>query len=176
MKLEYPIEQEDFLIFQLYTASQSEMIQKKKRKGWIGATVLFAATSIFFVVQENYPSAIYFGICTLLFGFLYPIYFSWRYKRHYNKYIAEHYQNRFGIPVILEINEEEIFSQDKAGESRFKLSEIEQVNEIGEYFFVKISTGASLIIPKDGVGDADSVRNEFERLGLKLNQMLDWKW
>lgn len=176
MKLEYPIEQEDFLAFQLYTASQSERIQKKKRNGWIGTTVLFAAISVLFVVQENYPSAIYFGICTLLFGFLYPVYFSWRYKRHYNKYIGEHYQNRFGVPVVLEINEDEIFSKDKAGESRFKLSEIELVNEIGDHFFVKISTGASLIIPKAGVGDADAVRDELKRLGLELNQMLDWKW
>ena len=35
MTIEYKIEEQDFLDFQLFTASKSDRINKKKRNGWV---------------------------------------------------------------------------------------------------------------------------------------------
>lgn len=161
MKLEYKIEEQDFLDFHLFTASKSYRINKKKRNGWVLLTVGAIVVAFYFYLNQNNAMTIYFGLVAIATGFFYPKYFKWRYKKHYKAYIAENYSKRFGQVETLEISNELIFSKGKIGEGKIKLSEIEKIEETNSHFFLKVSTGLSLLIPKRGLKDAESLRREI---------------
>ena len=119
---------------------------------------------------------IYFGLSALAFGLFYPKYFKWRYKIHYKTFIKENYSKRFGQKEFLEINSDHIYSKDKTGEGKINLSEIERVDETCNHFFLKISTGMSLVIPKKELESIDKLRQKFMEIGLTVNDKTNWKW
>ncbi|MEL6718386.1 MAG: YcxB family protein [Bacteroidota bacterium] len=176
MTIEYQIHEEDFLNFQLFTASKSKSIQQKKRKGQLFITIGSLVFAGYFYANASLVLAIYFAtfaVVTLLF---YPKYFKWRYKKHYQKYIREHYAKRFGETAILEIKSDVIYSKDKTGEGNIKITEIEKVDETNNYFFLKISSGFTLIIPKIAVQNVSELRTKLSSLGLPLHDCTNWVW
>ena len=176
MTLEYKINEQDFLDFQLFTASKSDRINKKKRNGWILLTIGSIVIALYFYLSENTAMTIYFGLVAIVCGLFYPKYFKWRYKKHYKTYIKENYSKRFGQVESLEINSDYIFSKDKTGEGKINLSEIERVDETDNHFFLKISTGMSLLIPKSELGNVDKLRKKFKEIGLIINDETKWTW
>jgi len=173
MKIEYKIEENDFLDYQLFTASKSKRTMKKKRNGWILLTVASIILGIYFYFQNNIAMTIYFGLIAIICGLFYPKYFNWRYKKHYKNYIKENYQKRFGEIEIIEISKEYICSKDKTGEGKIKLKEIDEVSETKNHFLLKISTGMSLIIPKREIENLDIIKNKFDEIGLKIIDELE---
>ena len=120
--------------------------------------------------------AIYFGIVVIVTGLFYPKYFRWRYKKHYHTYIIENYSKRFGELATLEFNPDSIFSRDKTGEGKLNLSEIEKVDETKSHFFLKVSTGMSLIIPKNKIDNPHKLGMKFRELRLTVNDENNWSW
>jgi hypothetical protein len=165
MEIKYKIEESDFLDFQLFKASKSERIRKKKKNGWIFLTVASCTLAIYFYMQDDLNLTIYFGLITIICGFFYPRYFRWRYKKHFKSYIKENYQKQFGEIAIMEITEEYIY-----------LKEIDEINETKKHFLLEVSTGMSLIVPKREINNIDLLRNELTEFGLKINDELNWEW
>lgn len=176
MILKYKIKEQDFLDFQLFTASKSDRINKKKRNGWILLTVGAIVIAFLFYLKENTTITIYFGFVAVVCGLFYPKYFKWRYKKYYKTYIKENYSKRFGETETLEINDNHILSKDKTGEGKINLSEIEIINETDNHFFLKISIGASLLIPKKELKNVDKLREKFKEIGLAINNETNWNW
>jgi len=176
MKIEYKIEENDFLDFQLFAASKSERIMKKKKTGWIFLTAGSLTGSIYFYLQQNIAMTVYFAVITIICGLFYPKYFNWRYKKHYKNYIKDNYQKRFGQIENIEITEEYIYSKDKTGEGKIKLTEIDEVSETQNHFLLKVSTGMSLIIPKREIKNIDLLKIKFNEIGLNVIDELSWKW
>ena len=75
MALSYKLEESDFLAFQLYNASQSESINKKRSRGWTLLTLSSLLFELYFYYQNITAIVIYFSTATLLFGLFYKIYF-----------------------------------------------------------------------------------------------------
>ncbi|MBK8807419.1 MAG: YcxB family protein [Bacteroidales bacterium] len=176
MKLEYKIIEQDFLDFQLFTASKSDRIKKKKTNSWILLTAGSIMVAFYFYFKENTIMTIYFGLVAVACGLYFPKYFKWRYKKYFKIYIKENYSNRFGHVETIEINNDSIFSKDKTGEGKINLSEIEKIDETDNHFFLKISTGLSLIIPKRELEKTDELKSKFKDLGLTLNNETNWMW
>ena len=170
MKLKYKIGEQDFLDFQLFTASQSDRIKRKMLYAWIFLIFGFGIVSGYSYFKDNIVLTIYFGLVAIICGLFYPTYFRWRYKKHYKTYIRENYANRFDELEYLEINNETIFSKDKVGESIISISEIEKIDETERHFFVKMSGGVSLIIPKYKIENPNDVHSKFELLGFSVNK------
>ena len=176
MTIEYKIEEQDFLEFQLFTASKSDRINKKKRNGWVLLTAGSFIVAFYFYLNKNTAMTIYFGIVALACGLFYPKYFKWRYKKHYKAFIKENYSKRFGQIESLEINGDYIFSKDKTGEGKINLNEIERVDETDNHFFLKISTGLSLLIPKGELVNIEELREKFKEIGVIVNDETKWTW
>lgn len=176
MKFEYKIEKDDFVDFQLFTASKSERIHRRKRNTWFFLTLSAVIATVYFYANQNNVMTVYFGVVSVLFGIFYPKYFKWIYKRHYKKHINEYYANRFGQTITLEIADNHIHLKDKTGESKLNLSEIEKVDETNNHFFVKISSGISIIIPKSEIENIDELREKLKSIGLNINDETHWKW
>lgn len=176
MQIEYKIEENDFLAYQLFTASKSKRInQRKKKETYL---IFFASLllGVYFYFQSNVGLVFYccsVAVLTLLF---YSKYYNWKYKQHYKKFIQENYSNRFGEQVELSINDDFLYSKDKTGEGKIKLEEIEVINETENHFFIKISTGTSLIIPKDSLKSSTDLKSKFDSLGSKIETDLNWNW
>ena len=176
MILDFELNEQDFLDFQLFTASQSKRINKQKRNNWILLTGGFGILSICFYSKDNIFLAVYFGIAAIMCGLWYPKYFVWRYKRHYKAFIKENYSYRFGERGHIEIDNQVIVSKNKTGESTLNVSEIEKIDETEKHFFVKIKGGFTLIIPKHTIQNPDEVRAQFEMLGFSVNKVsCEWK-
>lgn len=176
MKLNYKIEENDFLQFQLHACSKSKSIQKKKVKGLVLSAIIFSFSSIYFYYKGMLSTAIFSGIFVLITILFYPKYFKWHYKRHYEKYLKEHYVKRFGKVVELEFTESHILSKDSVSENKMQLSEIEQITELPEHFLIALSNGMTLILPKRGLGSTQNLKTKFQELGLTIVDELNWKW
>lgn len=176
MKLEYKTYESDFLEFQLFTASKSERINRKKRNGWAFLTIGSIVISGYFYLNENTVMTIYFGLCAVVFGLFYPSYFKWRYKQHYKQSVKENYSQRFGKSEVVEIHGDSITTKDSSGEGKIYISEIDRVDETNNHFFLKLSTGLSLLIPKAELANVNGVRDKFTEIGLQVNNEINWTW
>jgi hypothetical protein len=175
MKLEFELREDDFLIFQLFTSSTSPRIIRKKKNGWTFLTLGTILFAFLFYSFGNAFLAIYMATFAVITALFYPKYFKWRYKRHYENFIKDNYANRLGLMQTLEFHPDHIFLKDKTGESKINLKEIEEMTEISSHFFIKLSSGVSLIVPKDRV-NSDEVRAKIKSLDLKINDLSHWKW
>ncbi|MDR2009904.1 MAG: YcxB family protein [Bacteroidales bacterium] len=176
MIIEFKTSEQDFLDFQLFTASQSDRIKRKMINGWIFLTLILGIISACFYFKYNIIMAVYFGIAAIVSGLFYPMYFRWRYKKHYKTYIKENYSNRFEKTEYIEIKDEAIFMKDSTGEATLNISEIDKVDETEKHFFIKIKAGTYLIIPKYKIQNPDEVRDKFESLGFTVNKITNIKW
>lgn len=170
----------DYLTFQLYIASKSPRIRRTRLRSWITVTVTFALLSLLFYNTQNDTLAIYFGVLTGLCLTLYPSYLRWKYKRHYLNIIRETYQHMFGTKAELEFTTDQIITRDRSGEIKINKSELAEINEIADYYFIKSSTGSSLIISKHNSEELETIKSEINSLvqihGVKHHIELDWKW
>jgi len=176
MKLNYKIDEIDFLTFQLYTCSKSERIQKKKKKNHILLSAGFFLAAIWFYIIDLQLTAICSFIYAVFTALFYPRFFNKKHKKHYQSYIREHYAQRFGTTEELEFNNKTIASKDKVGEGYINLDHVELINEIESHYFIKISTGQSIIIPKKQISNNQEFKTHLKSLGLKINNDTNWKW
>jgi hypothetical protein len=180
MTLTYQLDQNDFLQHQLFLASKTDRIKKKRTKSWLIVSGTMFLLGFLFYQSDNTFLTYYFlafGIVTLIF---YPFYQRQQYKNHYAKFIAYTYKNRFWKTANIHFGENVIETIDVSGESKINLSELESVIETGEYFYPSLKTGGHLIIPKTKISDASQLRQELrqlcERLKINFIEDLNWKW
>jgi YcxB-like protein len=180
MKLEYQLDENDYLQHQLYTASKTERIKKQRIKSWIFVSLTFFLISLLFLKNEDKSTFYIFimvGIITLIF---YPYYLRNHYKNHYLKFIKDTYKNRFGKMSIIEFFDEEIVTNDSDSESKVKYSALDEFNEIDGHIFLKLKTSGSFIIPKLKIENLENLKSELkniaEKYNIKQNVELEWKW
>jgi len=180
MTIEYKLGKEDFLTYQLYSATKSESVRKSRNKARIRVPIVYVILSLLLYVFTDTLLAGIFLAIGILWYFLSPFYLKRKYITHYSKYIDEHYKNRFGVLASLTFNSDTIESKDITGESKLNLSEVEEINEIKDYFFIKISSGVSLILPKDRIPESEkmeeTIKTITEKHQIKHNVEFDWKW
>ena len=180
MKIQCFLEEEDFLTYQLFTASKSERIKKKRRNSWLITTSFFLSLSLLFYVASFEFLPAYFLVLGVVNLCLYPLYSRRRYKNHYRKFIKENRQGVIGKEVELSFSPDFIMEKSDLGESKLNTSELEQIHEISSHYFLRMNTGHSLIINKNRLVNPEEFRTYLESLTktftLPYHQELDWKW
>ena len=125
----------------------------------------------------TFYSFLIIGFITLLF---YPFYLRNHYRNHYQKFIKDTYKNRFGENATIQFLDNEILTNDSSSESKLKYESFEEFNEIKDYFFLKMKTGGSIIIPKLKIENLNELKVELKNIAekyiIKQNVELDWKW
>jgi hypothetical protein len=166
----------DFIMFQLYEASTNPLKIKSRKRSFLTLLVL-SLLVICYGYLNNESFLMYYGVfCTFLVLCFGNIYLRWRHKRHYTKHVKNNFNGQSDESVQVEIMDNQIRMIDKVSDSIVKISEIRLVNEIKDYYFVKLSTGPNLIIPKS----VPSLNNEVNAMIRNHNiphiVQLDWKW
>ncbi len=180
MTLKYSLDENDYLHNQLFISSKTERIKKQRTRSWIIISLGFFSLAYLFSQTDKDIFAYYFIGIGILSTFLYPLYHKSYYRKHYQKYIADTLKNRFGETVTVTFTDTNIECVDRTGDSKINLAEIEEIFETGEYFYLKIKSGVSLIIPKLKIETNDNLEIELKALADKLNvnytSELNWKW
>ncbi len=182
MKISYQIKEEDYLTHQLYTASQSKRVKRRRLVFWL--IVPFAYALLAYLLYFNYRQlrmSYTIGGLATFWLLAYPFYSRWNYKRHYSKHINEHMKGQFDQVVTLELGKEFVTIQDaKGNNSNITYSSVKEIVELPELFLIRLETSSSIILPKREFRDIKELQ---KFLGLivtkhktKFRKDIKWKW
>ncbi|NRT13934.1 hypothetical protein HNP99_000259 [Flavobacterium sp. 28A] len=181
MTLIYKIDEKDYLIYQLFTASKSDNIKKKRQKSKIMIPLIYFTFGLFYsFYNTNYALGVIFFIISCLWYFLYPIWEKRHYIKHYKKFIAENYKDSIGREINFEIDNEFLFASSNGSESKIITTEIVEINEIPSSIFIKLKSGQSFIFPKSKIANINQVKTRLTTLAAHLNINYkddpQWEW
>ena len=181
MTLEYNIDEQDFLAGQLFIASKSDRIKKKRQKNKMITVLAFGVLGILMLTGGKIVVGSTAVLFALLSFFIYPIWERRQYVRHYEAFIKENYKDRIGKVVLLEINGDYIYAKESGGETKVLTSEIQGINEIPALIIVRINGGYSFVLPKGKLyNNIDLVRDYLKELADQLSVEYsfeeNWEW
>jgi hypothetical protein len=180
MQCEYDLNENDFLVFQLYSASKSPIIRKKRIMNKVIVPVVYILLGIPFVFLESYLTAYLFILIGVLWFFLFPLYERQRYVKYYGKYIRENFKERFGRHISITFEKDFIYSRDTLNEGKTSTSEIAGITEIPQLILVKLKTGQSVILPVNKISNIielrDCLRSMASTLQIKYDPDSQWRW
>lgn len=178
MTIDYRIDENDFLTHQLYLASKSERIKKKRKRNRLIVPIIYFVFSLLSFFQGGLSLAVIFFIIAPLWFFIYPLWERRYYKKHYQGFIQENYKDRLGKTASLELSKDFILVKDRGSESKVLTTEISEINEIPTTIFVRLKGGQSFILPKDKITNIDYVTIRLKELAiyLKVEYNIDEKW
>lgn len=177
MTINFYLTPDDFLIHQLYTASKSELVNKKRRRNRLSVPIIYLIFSLmlFFIGGLSALGGI-FILVAILWYVLYPLYSKKRYINHYKKHIEEHYTNRINREVAFTIESDMLYSRDGVSETKIDTQEINQLVELKDQYLVKLKTNQSFIIPKNKVEDKETFRSIFDQIAVEYLDETSWEW
>jgi hypothetical protein len=172
------LDKDDYLIHQLFTTSKSERIKKKRLKSKVILSLIYIVFGILSFFEGKTMLALIFLVIGTLWFFIYPLWESRHYIKHYQALINENYKDRFGKPATLFIDNDIITTKDHGSESSILTSELTEINEIPLAIFMRVKGGQSLILPKQKITDLVEVRTRLMELAahLKIEYNLDESW
>lgn len=178
MTIKYKLDENDFLTHQLFVASKSDRIKKKRKRSKVLVPLVYIALGLYFLIENKYSLTIILFIIGLLWFIIYPLWEKRHYVKHYKGFIKENYKDRIGRIGTLEINNDYIIAKDNGSESKILTTELEEINEIPSSIIVRLKEGQSLLLPKDKVSDINSVSARLKELAiyLKIKYDIDEKW
>jgi len=166
----------DFLTFQLFDASTNITKIKARRKSYF-LLIALGFVFVFLGYFQHDTFLFYYSIfCVVVVVLFYYKYLKSKLKRHYIKYVKNTYSGSFNEQLHLEITDELLKTKDKTGETNITLSEITSITEIPSHFFIKISTGPSLIVVKSSTSLNQEIATLIERKGIPYIDQKNWKW
>jgi hypothetical protein len=176
MKIAYNLTAEDFLEFNLYTASKSEINIKKQRNGMIILLVMIAIMSVYLIVDKNYETLIYPALLAITVLFFYKKFFKWKLKSGYKKYVASVHADQLDKEESIEIKKKSIYIKNQSGEGSIENNDVVELIEISTLFMLLLKSGTSIVIPKRDLENEAELTASIKNSGINFRQELDWKW
>jgi hypothetical protein len=180
MTFELKIDENDYLTYQLFVASKSATIQRKRKRNKIILPIFYLVLGASGFYQNNHLMGILFCVFAVLWFFIYPLWDRNNYIRHYKNFIKENLKDGFGKSAFLEISNEHIFVKDEFNETKVSTREIDEIYEISTTIYIRMKKGKTFIIPKDKIAEIENLKSVLTELAnfLKINYVVDenWKW
>jgi len=184
MKLEYIIEKESLLTYQLYFASQSSRITRQRRIARFLISGLFLVLAPLYALVESFFGAVLFASLGVLWLFFYPYYSRWRFRGHYERHIDDALRGMINRNVAISLDSDEanaetiLVLEDESARTQIKLDHIESIVRIPGYVLLMLRTGQGITLPENQLG------KDLETLMKKLTDLADisvlekpaWKW
>jgi hypothetical protein len=180
MTVEYFLDQDDCLEFQLFDASKSERIKKKRQKSKIRIPVLYLILGCLFYLLNSNPLALTFIIIGVLWFFIYPVWLSKFYIKHYRDFIKEKWTENSSESSIVQFETDAINIHSKSGEAKINIRETKEITETPKLILLKFKSGSNIIFPKGKISNSDELRRYLQALALRLNveytDETQWTW
>lgn len=180
MTLTFKIDENDYLAHQLFLASRSARIKKKRKRSRILLPLIYVTFGLVtFFEDKKVVAFIFIGIGILWF-FLYPVWERRRYVNHFRAFIRENFKDQANADVTMEIRDDHILTRSDGNESKIMASEIREIDEIPSTIFIRLNGGQSFILPKDKIVNIEAVKETLKKLAARLNIAYDddgqWEW
>ena len=180
LTLKYSLDANDFLSHQLYVASKSAQVKKRRMRTRLVVPIIYVLIGTFLFFQKKEIFAILFLVFALCWFFLYPLRDKNLYRKYYQKFIQENYKERIGRKTEISFYDDHIFSKDIGAEGKIQMSELTEIIELQDVFLIRLKTGVSVIIPKNKIPNpkeiAKYLKNLANKLKINFNQENDWVW
>lgn len=180
MTVSYTINESDYLTHQLYNASRSERIRKKRNRNRMVVLAIYLILAVFFYIKDKSGLAVTFAALAVGMYFYYPAIERRRYRKHYEAFIREHFKEGVDRNVTLELTQEYLLGQEEDNESKIMTKEIKRISELKEVFLLQLTQGQTLIVPKRDISALDALRDMLKDIANHVNapyiEELDWKW
>lgn len=179
MELNYDLNEDDFLNFQLYYASQNDKFVSQRNRDRLrlpGLSLLFGMVLLF--DDRSSIWAYILIVSSFLFFVLYKWWSAWFYKRLYKRQVKENMKDDFPYHIKLLLDNDVIEIDSKKGHRRFNVRDIEYISETGAYFYIIINR-IYVIVPGNQISEIEIFRNQLENYknsGIPYLEKLDWKW
>lgn len=180
MTIEFQLDEKDLLTHQLFMASKSKRIKKKRLRTKVLYPVAYLLLGALVALQGNYPLTILLFIIAVLWLTIYPLWERNHYIRHYKGFIKENFKDLMGRIITLEFHNDYILAKDNGSESKILTTELEEIHEIQGAIFLKLKGGQAFVLPKNKINNVDNFLAMIKDLSaqLKVNYNVDfqWKW
>lgn len=180
MKMQYNLLEEDYLKFQLYTASRSKQVKRQRFIGkYILPLVILLLGVTLWLSEDRIAPYILAGLAVLWF-FAYPVFDRNRYIRYYKRFNKERYANVFGKPMSIETVASELLLETPVSKSSISFDAITEINDIGTHYFIHFNNGTVAVLPVNREVSRpvwDEFISELTRLsGKSVYDKKDWSW
>jgi len=168
----YTLSIQDVLTYNRYNLSL------KKKKGLKIARFILSFYIVLLggamIYMENYIVGGLFIVIGIAYPWLSKAYMKWVYSNAYKKAIATDCKGMIDSPITFQLLDENIIIDDQGGQCSYRLSAVESVIEIADYFFIKISNSHIVIIPKTD----DDLNNTIKKMiaDHNLNHVINLTW
>jgi uncharacterized membrane protein len=185
MQLQFKLEEQDFLNFQLYCGDKSRDFFNFRFKYILNLTIFYVVVNIFlfinksfFYFNENIPY--YFTVMSII-SLLYCYFFYSKiyYKKNIIKNLDKLYEQNIDKISTIQFEKEKIIKTDSYSKYETEYNSIEFIEELKDYFYFKIKSGVRIIVPKSSFQSVENYKT-LKDLILAHNILLinekEWKW
>jgi hypothetical protein len=103
-----------------------------------------------------------------------PRYTRWNYSKTYLKHVRKFYQDRMDEKTTIQFNANSFTVSDSHGESVISYNELEQINELANYCFLKLKSGQSIILPSYQVENSEHILMQLT--SIAHDKSIEWKY
>lgn len=176
----YSLNENDFLTHQLYLASKSERINKKRKRSRYIALGIYLAGASYFLFQGRIIGAAIFALLAVIWYFVADVWDRKRYYNHYKSYIKETYKERMNVPVTVSITDDYLLATDSGSESKIAIKELTAIIELPAIMLIRLNAGTSIPVPKHIPDQSQSIANGLaavaKRLDIPYINETAWEW
>jgi hypothetical protein len=179
MPISFKAHENDFLQYHLFDDATNAGVKKGRSISYLWVIITAAFLGFISYQKINHISVSTIEIILIVFFIcLLPAFNKWSRKNQYRKFVRKTYKDNFGKLYTLSFNRDFIGLGDSSAESKIKLSEVDEVVETMKYFFVKLKTSASIIVPKEELKNVDELRKELISVAGKAHVkfLFDSNW
>jgi c-di-AMP phosphodiesterase-like protein len=173
------LESEDYLNYQLFVASKSKNIKKKRRFIRILWPVLHLIIALSFFYWDQTAIAIYLLIMSIVWLVFYPKWDRIHYINHYKKFIKENYTS-LSEKAVVEFHPEFIFLSDSKSEGKVNWMKFKEIIETEDNSFLRLDNAQSIVLPKKKLSNWGEIKTFLQsksaEMGISYTPELDWKW
>jgi len=176
MKIDFKLTSEDFLEHQLFSSSQSKLHQKDRAKKRMILPIVYIILGVISFAIDIIELSIFLLVFAIIWIVFYPAFSKYRYKKHFQKYIAETFKHLIDQPVEIKIGESTLNVKDVTFETTLNTTKLKELIETKNHFFIKLVTDLSFIVPKHAIDNKEAFKNRMTALGVTYVDALNWKW
>lgn len=181
MTVNFQLNQQDFLRYQLFTASQSKKLKQFRFRKRITFPVVFLFFGVLSqVLKLPFSVSLFFLGAALLWFIVYAFWDKVRYQKRFKKFVNKNYAERFGKQVSIAIEETKIVGNDNGFEIMVKAKEIEEIMVIPKLILIKIDDERVMLAATEKIQQADLFKKELgdfaERWHIPFKTIGNWKF
>jgi len=170
----YTLSLDDVVTYNQYLLSQ------RKPDGRKTVRYIFSAYLVVMGLVSIYIESYALGGILICIAAVYPLLIGllmkWSITKAFKKAILSDCSGMINSPIDFGLTQEHIIITDQGGTLNYKLSSVEAVIEIEDYFFIRISNSHVIIIPRSFAQLSEAVQKMIVEHQLNHIIKLGWKY